>query len=438
MKKFLLTSLLASVTPWLSAASAPDEATRRSPDYFFRPSERSTAPADQLYPKGKEFFFGFYSIGGGLLADDHAIAPQPERDAVLARFRKAGVTLLGPQYELNPFILEDAKKHDYGVIYSVGLDMKFHSGEPLELTPEEITQQVREKVAAAAGEERIKVWYLLPEELRSWRKNEVAYFNAAVAGIREGDPQGRPVFHYDPGHRNAEALRWIAAKTDYLAKGAYTNYAKKHDQRVYIRWSIEQELEAFKAEGKEGVALLVPEMFEQPQKPDLIPTWVRHDVYLGLVSGAKGVLVFSARQRPTFPAYDRYLEAYEAVLSELKGERNFAELFLFGTRRNDLSVDIISGPQEVTLDAPSGKQGESLRYPSVHFIDLSYGEERYLFAVNSANEPVRAMMGGFSYASVEAHSLFEKVPPFVIGEGEFEAEFQPLEVKGWRYVRAKE
>ena len=51
----------------------------------------------------------------------------------------------------------------------------------------------------------------------------------------------------------------------------------------------------------------------------MIPKWVRHDVYLSLISGAKGIVVFSGWRRPKFPAFDRYFEAYAECAREING-----------------------------------------------------------------------------------------------------------------------
>lgn len=423
-----------------AAAEPVSELVRRSPEHFFRPSVIPDLPEDVLYPKGKEMFFSFYSTAGGKLNQTREAPDEDVLNPIFERFRKAGVKLIGPQYELNSRILADAQKHGFGAIYTVGIPMKFLSKEPLKLTPEEIKAEISRQVKEVVDNDLIKVWYITPEELRYWRKDEVAYLVAAAEAVRESDPKGRPIFFYDPGHRNAEAMTWVANEMDYLAKGAYTNYAKMKEQRIYSRWSVEEEIEAFKLAGKEdGVALLVPEMFEEPPaaEHDLIPTWVRHDVYLGLVSGGKGVLVFSARMRANFPSHETYLQSYFDVLEDLVGPKNLSQVFLFGEKRHDVTVDVLEGPETVSMVYPGARINEPLGYPSVSVLDVAYGEDRYLFLVNSANEPVSAMVGGISYNSARAHALFSDEPSFVIGEGEFEVDLQPLEVKGFRFTREK-
>ena len=68
---------------------------------------------------------------------------------------------------------------------------------------------------------------------------------------------------------------------------------RKRD-RALVRWSVEQEIEALKAAGRtDAIPLVMPELCRDPEPNEdtEIRAWVRHDVYLGLASGAKGVLI---------------------------------------------------------------------------------------------------------------------------------------------------
>ena len=288
-----------------------------------------------------------------------------------------------------------------------------------------------------ANNRRIVCWNLHPEEIRPWRKNEIEYLEVASKAIRDNDPFKRPIWTYDPAHANAKRLSKIAPSVDYLAKGMYTNYAGRKNARVFCRWTIEQEIEAFKLAGKEGIPLALPEMFQQPAEEELekIPAWVKHDVYLGLVSGAKGIVVFSARKRPKFPAYDTYFNAYVEVGKQLLGPMRLADVFLFGERRNDLLVEVTDGPAEIEFVFASGGVKEPIKYPSLAHLDVALGNDRYLFVVNSANEPVTASIGGMPYNAVRAVSLLDNAEPIDVAEGEFEYRFAPLEVKAFKLER---
>ncbi len=241
------------------------------------------------------------------------LLPENERLADQQQIIKSGVTMIGPQYELNDQIITDAKKYRVKAVYTIvgkvdgkTIDHKFFN----ELNKNKGVldlEKARKSIAAIVkkigADPTVAWWNFTPEETRYWFKQEFAYLKMACETIRKNDPLKRPIFMYDPGHVNGKRMAKTGKYLDILGKGMYVNYSRLKDQRVYCRWSIEQELDAIKRVGRTGmVPVAVPEMFQQPKPEELklIETWVRHDVYCAMVAGAKGVLVFSASKRPNF------------------------------------------------------------------------------------------------------------------------------------------
>ncbi len=415
----------------------------KSPDDFFRPAPLppEAAQGELLFPKGGLFPFSFYSVGGGPRTPGGGVEelPEAELQALFKEYKAAGFQIIGPQYALNERSLADAKEHGFKVIYSVGLSKKAFRAHNQEALPEaEIREEIRKEVSAVAGNRDIIAWDLRPEELRPWRKGEKAYLDLAVQTIREADPHQRPIYHYCPGHYTARSLAQIAPYVQLLGKGMYTNYSSQKQSRVWCRWTVEQEVEAIRESGSKAVPLALAEMFQQPEPEEVarIPEWVRHDVYLSLVSGARGVLVFSLRKRADFPAWQAYYDAYRQVGSELLLGDKLGQVFLFGEKRTDLAVEIVDGPTTVEFTFRSADLNEPVRYPSIHWAEFAYGKERYLFAVNSANEACTAVVSGFPYDAVNVEPLSGKSrTSFPVGEGEFQTTFAPLEVKIYRFTR---
>ncbi len=81
---------------------------------------------------------------------------------------------------------------------------------------------------------------------------------------------------------------------------------------------------------------------------------------------------------------------------------------------------------------------EPLEYPSVAMLDVSYGEARYLFLANSANQSVAVSIQGLPTAPIRAEDLFEHNDKPDLGRGRFEFELESLEVKAYRFTRPKE
>ncbi len=436
--------LLAAVT--LGATTLLHAQLGPAPDVFFKPAPTApeTLSAEKAYPGGTMFPFSFFSLGGGVGTDGHAALSEVEVQEQFERYKKAGLKVFGPQYEMSGRALQDAEKHGLKLVYSLLYkDARlFHNKEKEPLDEKDVYESISQQVKAVADQEAIAIWYLQPEELRPWRKEEMIFLETASRAIRESDPLKRPIWIYDPAHASAGRLKSIAPWIDYLGKGMYTNYASMQDNRIWVRWSMEQEVEAIRLGESKAIPLAVPEMYHDSRRPAMtdeaiakIPAWARHDTYLAIASGAKGVMVFSLRKRPSLPpaAWEAYYEAYTRAARELLGP--FGQAVLFGEKRADITVDHVSGPEELELLFPSGGVKEPIRYPSVSHLNLAYGNERYLLLVNSANEPVEVAVGALPYASAQAQELFGDKVSFPIGEGEFPVELAPLEVRAYRFSR---
>jgi hypothetical protein len=398
------------VTALLAGACAAQPAP--TVDEFFRPAPDRGAdyPLDKVYPQGRIFAFGGYALP-------------------MARGKADGFTMAGPY---GPS-LEQAAEHNLKVtqtISSQGLLTKEEDSDYRRMAPPEVVRQgIRRQVEAVMDSPQIAWWYITPEELRYWRKDEIRYLEIAADTIRATDPEKRPVWMYDPGHRKAGGLTHTARHLDILGKGLYTNYSHHRHHRIWVRWSIEQEKQAVEAVGREVIPIAVPEMFRQPPDEELhlIPAWVRHDVYLALITGAKGVVVFSMRQRPGFPAHEAYYQAYAQAAKEICGEGGLGQVFLFGGWREGISLQIYDGPRRVELG--------DLRYPSVNFADIAYGSSRYLVAVNSAEQPVSVRVRGLPHEEVLAYDVFAKADPEKIAGGQFSLHLAPLEAKCLRFAQ---
>ncbi len=405
--------LVAALLIGLLATLAPAQTTL---DDFFRPAAEPSADydPDKVFPRGRAFPFGFFGLN-------------------MARDNTQGLTLIGPYgREEN---LADAEKHGLPCTYSISLPMDFHGEKPLELTPDQIREQISQQVKEAAGNPNIAWWYLKPEELRYWRKNELTYLQVAAETIRQTDPLKRPVWMYEPNHRTTASLAKTVKYLDICGKGMYTNYTAQRDSRVWVRWTIEQEIGAIQEARPSAIPIAVPEMFQDPPEVllPMIPKWVRHDVYLSLIAGAKGIIVFSGWRRSKFAAFDEYHRAYAECAREINGPLNLGQVFLFGERRRDLTLQVTGGPPQV-----STAHKEPLEYDSVAMLDVSYGEARYLFLANSANKPVAISIHGLPAAPIRVEDLFEHNYDLELGRGRFGLQLESLEVKAYRFTRPKE
>ena len=161
------------------------------------------------------------------------------------------------------------------------------------------------------------------EELRPWRGDEMQYLGIVCETIRKTDPLARPIYHYNPNHRDAASLLPIAKQVDILAKGCYVNSVGRKRDRAWVRWSVEQESRQFGRRAAPAFPLVMPELCGPGTRGGReIRAWVRHDVYLGLASGAKGVLIWSLfKRKEVRRTWQLWYDAYSECARELNGDR---------------------------------------------------------------------------------------------------------------------
>ncbi len=392
---------------------------------FFKvyPDAGEKLPAELIYPRGRKLLYSGF-------------APRLNR---IPELRDAGFTCMGPAYGNQESFIEACRKagvQRFQRIIPEGLTKeKLDDKEAVDW--EKISAEIKAQVLAHRDDPGVAIWYLMPEELRYWRKNEYRYLQTAYKIIKENDPLKRPVWEYLPGHYSKATLVKYPNYMDYLGKGMYTNYSNQQKSRVWCRWSTELEVAAVQEAKSSALPLAVPEMFRQPPEEalPLVPAWVRHDVYCSLIAGAKGVVIFSLSQRANFSAWEAYYTNYLKVAGEL---RKLGEIFLFGTRCNDIRITYRSGSEKTSCTIRSGKEKVPQEMPSVSWADISYHGRRYLFAVNSANEAVTVQFSGMPENGVTLlDALTGQVMAETLKNGVFETKIATLEVKLYEITREK-
>ena len=374
-------------------------------------------PADEIYPRGRLFPFWGYS-------------------GTFEREAESGFTLGGQHYgghEAQMRALESSRAAGLRYVFSVGATGTFVA-ETLEARPAEWAKTVAEQVRAVADDPSVAVWAVHPEELRMWRANEVEYLRVVTETIRKNDQLGRPIYMYEPNNRLADGMVQSAVYLDFVSRGAYADAVGFQHERVWVRWVMQQQIEAsrrlFEQDGRIRPPWFVGHMAIDPEREEddsLIAEWVRHDVYGALVEGAKGVAIWSLwAGRPSVRrTYEAWYEGYSSVARELTGPLGLGQVFLFGETRGDLTLQQKTGPETLVLwtgprnehEMESTHQSELDRHrqhlPAVVSRELAYMGDRYFFVVNSVPEPVELVVGGWPPQGVRLENAFngEPIPP---------------------------
>lgn len=364
----------------------------------------STAPGidtGTFYPNGNSstLLFSFYSLEEPQLSEAH----------------KHGVSAVGPYYGRKGLDkdLEKARVAQLPLLYAIGPKIDFLDT----ATPDIAAALSQLKVEVARGVEKpeIGAWALSTEELRHWRPAEMQWLQQATAIIRDKDPLHRPIFMYEPNHRSSADLIKTSQYLDFVAKGTYANHVGMQHKRTWVRWSVEQAVKA--ADQSSSIPVAVLWMARDQQTPEdiaAIRKWTRHDVYLSLVTGAKGIIVWSGfNRRPGFRRHFRdFYEGYLSAARELNIDPGLGRVFLRGIAETDVTASVTRGPATQRFSY----RKKQYTYPTISIKQLRLGNQHYLFVVNSANEACRVQLAGLPNNRSILNGLTKKAAPITNGE----------------------
>ena len=342
-----------------------------------------TPKAERLYPVGRKMLFSLYSV------------TEPE----LSTVRSDGFTAIGPYYSDKDLAAARARQAGVPYLHSVGPRIEFGAQPWGEAEENTALEALIAEVQTESRQPGLAIWYLANEEPRFWRPDEMRWLDQSTNAIKTYDPGERPIMVYEPNHRIAAELAKTAVYVDAVAKGSYANLVGMKSQRIWVRWSTEQVVEA--SESSDSVPIAVLLMYrDQESAADIaaIRDRTRHDVFLSLMSGAKGILIYSGHNsRPGFERdFRAFYDGYASAARDLNLDKNLAEIFLFGEDRTSPVIDIVDGPTTLSFDF----RDETHTYPSVSSLAKSIHGRTFLFLVNSANQPVSVNIGGLPGVAV--------------------------------------
>ena len=276
-----------------------------------------TPKAERLYPQGRKLLFSLYSV----------------REPELDRVRADGFTAIGPYYSDKDLAAGRSRRAGLPYLHTVGPRIEFGEQPLGDADAAEALAALVAEVELESRKPGLAIWYLANEEPRFWRDDEMDWLDQSTNAIRTYDPGVRPIMLYEPNHRTAEELAPTSELVDAVAKGSYANLVGMKNQRAWVRWSTEQVVAAAETSGSLPVAVLL--MYrDQESAADVaaIHSRARHDVFLSLIAGAKGILVWSGTNTRAGLERDfqAFYDGYASAARDLNLEKNLAEVFLFG------------------------------------------------------------------------------------------------------------
>lgn len=294
-----------------------------------------------------------------------------------------------PSYLTPDQFITQAASHGLSVMMQLGVVVPSEPDVPL---------PVQADIEHLAVHENIAWWSIAPEEISYYPPGN-ANFNQLVqwaSNIHTYDPLHRPVCHYLPSNYAEVDLKAYTGSIDLIGPGAYADHSSK--PRPWIRWRIEQEVNAIRNTGsREGVfPIAVLQMFGSegyPGETTMQSADGYHDAYLSLVSGAKSVVIFTGGRKNEIPGlYDRYSQ----FAQEINGPDRLGDVFLKGIDLGEFSKvkpAILAGPtksEAFTTSFAWPPSGPTVQYDSISYRVMAHNEHLYLAAVNSAELSVTA------------------------------------------------
>ena len=433
---------------------------------FFRPGPvaPATLPARGVFPQGRIMHIGGYSPVATAVSALGGAVP-------LELAKAAGFTVAGPYY--GPFEKSKATMER-------AAQLGMHVAAQLEVPPAlrfsgaEAKDALRLRGArmAALGETALRAWVradmeqfltnpilnqavscwaIAPEELRPWIKAELDYEQAYLRAVKDFDPRRRPAFMYEPNNRTTEKLLQTGPGQGFVLEGAYVRgYGWDVRRSVRINWALDQMTGAAAKDGRVVVPALelsqdIPgftaqELESDPSGRGRLRRLLRHDVYLAVARGARGIQVWSLfHSRPHMTTYPDLLKGYGEVFRELTAPPlNLQEAILFGERREDIALEVVEGPASIGITQGRGSGGTELeavegkidvggqRWPAVRLANIAYGRERVLIVVNSATQPVRVRLRGIPAAAGMSILSGDEAAEVKQGEAGIEMAMEPF------------
>ncbi|MBE9050164.1 hypothetical protein IQ243_07010 [Nostocales cyanobacterium LEGE 11386] len=362
--------------------------------------------AQNVYPQGKQFPLALYSLHE---AQDMQSA------------RKSGWKI-AQTYHFNPAFLQTVTEGQMLALASLP-----GKSQPV---PE---ARLANNIATLAKSDRV-AWWEFPEERRYWRDGEMAIVTKYAKWTRKYDPKKRPNYMYIPGHYNAQDVQQYVPYLDIIPASVYTKYVEM--PHSWVRWRMETTLKGIElAQAKIGANYLkgektpvaVLELFHEPGNMLITPEGAYHDFWQSIVSGARGILVFSYFRKRNHPQLEKVWQVYDQAVREITGKEQLGAAILYGKRLDNINFQIIDGPKRTEQFIFSDME-QPISFPSINILTLAWNKSTYIIAVNSADEPVSAKFTGFANTTDEATVLFAN-KTICLSNGTLNTVFKPLGVQ---------
>jgi hypothetical protein len=237
-----------------------------------------------------------------------------------------GFTAAGPVYVYSSSYIETCVKNKIPIVITIDLRNLVDFLKAKDFTYVNKTQvkfEVKFQVQKFLSLNPIVAgWYILPDELRTWRENEMDFLKTVTDILKSYSDM--PIISYSPNNRDSLSLKTLCENgVNYIAKQAYVKF-NQNQNRTVIRYAVKTATDAYemlKRENKTskntlvGTYLMLADDPLSPSDDCLIPKLSRHDVFLACAHGAKFLIIWSLFKRIT--VYRTYYIQYYGYVNAI-------------------------------------------------------------------------------------------------------------------------
>jgi hypothetical protein len=298
---------------------------------------------------------------------------------------KHGFTIAGPIYTLTDEYVKLCASQSIPVIITLKVKIDFLD-EKTNFDPSDVQAQLKVQIEKYLSfNPNIYGWYLLPEELRPWRSIEMSFLKTCSDFIKQYND--KPLFSYNPFNRDSFLLgRMVTNGLDFVARNAYVTFDVTAN-RAKIVDSMNDCVKCFEelATVEKKSRCLIGVYLQLAVDPldlhddQLIPTMVRHDMFLSVLFGAQAVLLWSLFKRASvLRTFDLQYKSYAETIQEIN-----STTFSLNGRDVTLAQIMLNGSE---FEKELEQDTSGTRYFSRGVYKLGEDNTRLVVEINSTSE----------------------------------------------------
>lgn len=403
---------------------------------FINP-EQSNFPADRVYPMGQKMMI---TAWGGA------------HSSRITSLSDAGFTMVGPDW--NPDNPKGQQAKDMARAKELGMRVAFRlagggSAENLFKKMDGGTQEAALKrsieysinriVNDAVANSVVDVWLTGTEELSTRmptsvkREKGLRYLKMTQDAVNQLDPHNRPLWMSDVTGVSQSSMMathkylGIVGPQYYLDRccvgGGYKTDAVVGDAARKMV-STAKALDSQYPQARPHAATMSHGLHYTPLSQEridnmdrIIPYWV----FTAFNEGLQGMQVYSWYNHYTSISAEARASGKAAYMAAVKllTDQGLDYVYLWGDRRTDLTMEILSGP------------ATTYGYPSISMSNIHYNKHRYVILTNAAEEAVQVQISGFPLDCVKTYDIL--MDNYQDNNGQVSLTLQPLDIRLYKF-----